>query len=96
MKIDMVQGSLPLKTNFRSAKAQRNICFNPFRNIPVPNILMDIYLYRKLAKNLRMLFCQLIVSALTGQKDLLDFGEVFIEFIPSSETPVSTRSRSSK
>ena len=43
-----------------------------------------------------MLFCQLIISALTRQKDLLDFGEVFIEFIPSSETPVSTRSRSPK
>ena len=43
-----------------------------------------------------MLFCQLIISALTRQKDLLDFGKVFIEFIPSSETPVSTRSRSPK
>ena len=43
-----------------------------------------------------MLFCQLIISALTRQKDLLDFGKVFIEFIPSSETPVSTRSISQK
>ena len=43
-----------------------------------------------------MLVCQLIIRALTRQKDLLDFGKVFIEFIPSSETPVSTRSRSPK
>ena len=29
-----------LKTNFRSAKAQRNICFNPFRNrVPRENHL---------------------------------------------------------
>ena len=41
------------------------------------------------SKNLRMLFCQLIISALTCQKDLLDFGKVFIDFIPSSETPES-------
>ena len=43
-----------------------------------------------------MLFCQLIISALICQKDLFDFGKVFIEFITSSETPVSTRSRSPK
>ena len=53
---------------------------------------MDIYL----VKNLRMLFCQLIISALIYQKDLFDFGKVFVEFITSSETPVSTRSRSPK
>ena len=45
---------------------------------------MDIYLYRKKVKSLRMQFCQLIISALTHQKDLLDFGKVSIEFIPSS------------
>ena len=33
-----------------------------------------------------MLFCQLIISALTRQKDLFDFGKVFIEFIPSFKT----------
>ena len=43
-----------------------------------------------------MLFCQLIISALTRQKDLLDFGKGFIECVPSSETPVSTQSRSLK
>ena len=46
---------------------------------------MEIYLYRKKVKNLRMLFCQLTISALTHQKDLLDFGKVFIEFNPSSD-----------
>ena len=58
--------------------------------------MMDIYLYRKSIKNLRMLFCQLIISVLTPQSNLLDVGKVFKEFIPSSETPVSIRSRSSK
>ena len=55
--------------------------------------MMDIYLNRKLITNLRMLFCQLIISVLTRQSNLLDFGKAFKEFIPSSETPVSTRSR---
>ena len=58
--------------------------------------MMDIYLYRKEIKNLRMLFCQLIISVLTRQSNLLDFGKAFKEFVPSSETPVSTRSRSPK
>ena len=58
--------------------------------------MIDIYLYRKLIKNLRMLFCQLIFSVLTRLSNLLDFGKAFQEFIPSSETPVSTRSRSPK
>ena len=43
-----------------------------------------------------MLFCQLIISVLTRQSNLLDFGKAFKEFIPSSETPVSTQSRSPK
>ena len=55
--------------------------------------MIDIYLYRKLITNLRMLFCQLIISVLTRQSNLLDFRKAFKEFIPSSETPVSTRSR---
>ena len=38
-----------------------------------------------------MLFCQLIIIVLTRQSNLLDFGKVFKEFIPSSETPVLTR-----
>ena len=58
--------------------------------------LMNIYLYRKFVKNPRMLFCQLEISALTHHNDLLDFNKVFKEFIPSPETPVSTRSRSLK
>ena len=58
--------------------------------------MMDIYLYRKKVKNLRMLFCQLIISVLIRQSNLLDFGKAFKEFIPSSETPVSTQSRSPK
>ena len=33
---------------------------------------------------------------MTRQNDLLDFDKVFIEFIASSETPVSTRSRTPK
>ena len=59
---------------------------------------MDTYLYRNFVKNLRMLFCQLKISALTHQNNLLDFGKVLkeLKFIPSSETPVSTRSRSPK
>ena len=43
-----------------------------------------------------MLFCQLTISVLTRQSNLLDFGKAFEEFIPSSETYVSTRSRSPK
>ena len=59
------------------------------------SVYIDGYLLiQKISKDLRMLSCQLIISALTRQKDLLDFGKVFIEFIPTSETPVSTRSRS--
>ena len=50
-------------------------------------------LIQKVSRKSRMLFCQLFISALTRHKDLLDFDKVFIEFIPSSETPVSTRSR---
>ena len=41
-------------------------------------------------------FCHLIISVLTRQSNLFDFGKAFKEFIPSSETPVSTRSRSPK
>ena len=43
-----------------------------------------------------MLFCQLIISVLTRQSNLLDFDKAFKEFIPSPETPVSTQSRSPK
>ena len=49
------------------------------QSVPVPNILMDIYLYRCF-----------------DTLDLHNFCKVFIEFIPSSETPVSTQLRSPK
>ena len=42
---------------------------------------MDIYFHRKFAKNLRILFCQLKICALTHRNDSLDFGKVFKEFI---------------
>ena len=32
-----------LKTNFRSAKAQRNICFNPFRKTHITEIQLVTY-----------------------------------------------------
>ena len=58
--------------------------------------MIDIDLFRKNIKNFRMLFCHLIISVLTRQSNLFDFGKAFKEFIPSSEAPVSTRPRSPK
>ena len=57
---------------------------------------LDIYLFRKCVQNLRMLFCQLKISALIHRNDLLDSCKVFKEFIPFSKPPGSTRSRSPK
>ena len=50
-------------------------------------------LIQRVCQKSKNAFCQFKISALTHRNDLLDFGKVFKEFIPSFETSVSTRSR---
>ena len=51
---------------------------------------MDMFVYRKCVKTLRMLFCQLNVSASPHQNNALNYRVVFEIFLPSSKTPIST------